>query len=153
MGHLPLSSVPCKYKKALGRTNSILSFDTARTAQKTTRPTILLLLPVYSGLGKVFTEPLPNNTHIEANRLMGGVYKVRRSDGPRCHDIHIKFHRELFSHSKVDSGGDTRAHRQQGDLISLLLFFQNKESRLKMDLKETGWEGVDLILLTQDGDK
>jgi hypothetical protein len=23
-------------------------------------------------------------------------------------------------------------HRQQGDLISLLLFFQNKESRLKM---------------------
>jgi hypothetical protein len=25
-----------------------------------------------------------------------------------------------------------QTHRQQGDLISLLLFFQNKESRLKM---------------------
>jgi hypothetical protein len=23
-------------------------------------------------------------------------------------------------------GGDTQAHRQQGDLVSLLLFFQNK---------------------------
>jgi hypothetical protein len=29
-------------------TNRILSFDTTRTAQKTTRPTILLLLRVYS---------------------------------------------------------------------------------------------------------
>jgi hypothetical protein len=28
--------------------------------------------------------------------------------------------------------GDTQTHRQQGDLISLLLFLQNKESRLKM---------------------
>jgi hypothetical protein len=27
--------------------------------------------------------------------------------------------------------GDTQTHRQQGELISLLLFFQNKESRLK----------------------
>jgi hypothetical protein len=28
--------------------------------------------------------------------------------------------------------GDTQTHRQQGDLKSLLLFFQNKESRLKI---------------------
>jgi hypothetical protein len=27
--------------------------------------------------------------------------------------------------------GDSQAHRQRGDLTSLLLFFQNKESRLK----------------------
>jgi hypothetical protein len=27
-------------------------------------------------------------------------------------------------------GGDSQSHRQQGDLISLLLFFQNNESRL-----------------------
>jgi hypothetical protein len=27
-------------------------------------------------------------------------------------------------------GGDSQTHRQHGDLISLLLFFQNKESRL-----------------------
>jgi hypothetical protein len=34
-------------------------------------------------------------------------------------------------HSKVDSGRIHR-HRQQGDQISLLLFFQNKESDLKI---------------------
>jgi hypothetical protein len=37
---------------------------------------------------------------------------------------------------KIGSGipkliGDTQTHRQQGDLIRVLLFFQNKESRLK----------------------
>jgi hypothetical protein len=31
----------------MGRTNRLLSFATTRTAYKTTRPTILLLLPVY----------------------------------------------------------------------------------------------------------
>jgi hypothetical protein len=29
-------------------------------------------------------------------------------------------------------GDDTQKHRQQGDLISLHLFFRNKESRLKI---------------------
>jgi hypothetical protein len=29
------------------------------------------------------------------------------------------------------TGADSRKHRQRGDRISLLLFFQNKESRLK----------------------
>jgi hypothetical protein len=33
-------------------------------------------------------------------------------------------------HSKVD-GRDTQTDRKQGDLISLLLFFQNKETRPK----------------------
>jgi hypothetical protein len=28
-------------------------------------------------------------------------------------------------------GGDAQTHREQGDLIGLLLFFQNQESRLK----------------------
>jgi hypothetical protein len=28
---------------------------------------------------------------------------------------------------------DTQTHRQRGDLISLLIFFQNKESRLRMN--------------------
>jgi hypothetical protein len=32
--------------------------------------------------------------------------------------------------------GDTQTHRQQGDHISLLLFFQNKVSRLKTGKKE-----------------
>jgi hypothetical protein len=44
----------------------------------------------------------------------------------------------ILSFTKIGSGiqmliGGT--HRHHGDLISLLLFFQSKESRLKMDLK------------------
>jgi hypothetical protein len=41
---------------------------------------------------------------------------------------------------KIGSGihklmrGDTQTHRQQDDLISLFLFFQNEESRLKIHL-------------------
>jgi hypothetical protein len=36
--------------------------------------------------------------------------------------------------------GDTKTYREQGDFISLLLFFQNKESRLKTK-KGTGSTG------------
>jgi hypothetical protein len=45
----------------------------------------------------------------------------------------MKSHKDLFSHSKVNSG-DThiKAYRQQGDVISLILFFQNKENTLKI---------------------
>jgi hypothetical protein len=39
---------PFILQEVLGRTNRLLSFDTTRTAQKTTRRTILLLLHVYS---------------------------------------------------------------------------------------------------------
>jgi hypothetical protein len=44
--------------------------------------------------------------------------------------IIYKFHKDCFRHSKVYRG-DSQTHRQHGDLISLLLFFQNKESMLK----------------------
>jgi hypothetical protein len=40
---------------------------------------------------------------------------------------------------KFDGGGThthSKTHRQQGDLVSLLLFFQNKESRLKWILEK-----------------
>jgi hypothetical protein len=38
---------------------------------------------------------------------------------------------------------NTQIHRQQGDLISLLLFFQNKESRLKKYVRhfDITWNG------------
>jgi hypothetical protein len=58
---------------------------------------------------------------------MGGICEVRRWDGLRCHDMHTKFHEEWFRHSKVNWGG---IHREHGDRINLLIFFQNKESRL-----------------------
>jgi hypothetical protein len=46
----------------------------------------------------------------------------------------------LLSHCPATmwGGRDTQIHRQQGDLISLLLFFQNKESRLMMLVGEGG---------------
>jgi hypothetical protein len=39
---------------------------------------------------------------------------------------------------KLIRGGYTDIHRQQDDLVSLLLFFQNKESRLKKEVREIG---------------
>jgi hypothetical protein len=47
---------------------------------------------------------------------MGEMFEVRR------------FHKYWFRHSKVDREG---IHRQHGDLISLLLFFQNSKSAIK----------------------
>jgi hypothetical protein len=52
-----------------------------------------------------------------------------------CHDIHTKFDKDLFRHSKVDGGEafiHIQTHRQQGDPTSLLLFFTNKKNRLKV---------------------
>jgi hypothetical protein len=42
----------------------------------------------------------------------------------RCHN------KDWFKHAKVDGG----IHRQHTDLISLIFYFQNKESRLKIPL-------------------
>jgi hypothetical protein len=70
--------------------------------------------------------------------LRGEIYELRSSNGLRCHDTHAKFNKDWFSHSKVRGidlqtyteirrRTDTHIHRQQGDFISLLLFFQNKK--------------------------
>jgi hypothetical protein len=70
--------------------------------------------------------------HIQTHRLMEGIYELRRWDGLRCLDIHTKFHKDLFSHSKFNSGDThTDTHRQQGYFISLLLYFQNKKNGLR----------------------
>jgi hypothetical protein len=37
---------------------------------------------------------------------MGGIYEVCHWDGLRCHDIHTKFHKDWFRHSKFT---DTQA--------------------------------------------
>jgi hypothetical protein len=39
--------------------------------------------------------------------------------------------------------------RQQGDLINLLLLFQNEEDRLKVDIKRTGCEIMVCIQIAQ----
>jgi hypothetical protein len=60
--------------------------------------------------------------------LMTWVYEVR-------HHIHTKFHKDWFRHSevvgRVEARTDTQIHEQQGDVISVLLFFQTKKRRLK----------------------
>jgi hypothetical protein len=61
---------------------------------------------------------------------MGGIYEVAVEMGSSVM-IYIP------GFKKIDSGiqkllrGYAQTHKQQGDLISLLLFFQDKESRLK----------------------
>jgi hypothetical protein len=70
--------------------------------------------------------------------LMGGIYDVRRWDGLKCLDIIPSFIKTDSPIQKLIGGGGytdrhTHTYRQQGDLISLLLFYQNKESRLKKE--------------------
>jgi hypothetical protein len=87
---------------------------------------------------------LPSNDrglHIWTLRLMGGIYEVSRWDGLRYYDIHTKFHKDWFRHSKANRG---ETHRQQRDLISLLYFFKIRKLyitkttlRLEQDWKLT----------------
>jgi hypothetical protein len=57
---------------------------------------------------------------------MGGIYEVRRSD-----DLHTKFNKDWFCHSKIERG-EKRKKRQHDDRLSLL--FQNEEIWLKITL-------------------
>jgi hypothetical protein len=61
--------------------------------------------------------------------MWGVIYEVHSSDGLRCHEIHTTSHKYWFRHSQLNRGSLTDT--QQGDIISLLLFFQNKENKLK----------------------
>jgi hypothetical protein len=45
--------------------------------------------------------------------------------------IYIPSFIEIGSGIQKSLGGDSLTHRQHGDLISLLLFYHNKESRIK----------------------
>jgi hypothetical protein len=67
--------------RSSGKTKRLLSFDTKRTASKTTRPIILQLLSVYSCYGNIFTKPLPGNdrgdTHTDTH-TDGKDLNVRR---------------------------------------------------------------------------
>jgi hypothetical protein len=67
------------------------------------------------------TESLPSNdrgVHIQTHRLMGRIYKVRRRDGLKCHDIQSLIKTGLGIHKLI--WGDTQTHRQHGDRISIL---------------------------------
>jgi hypothetical protein len=44
-----------------------------------------------------------------ADTEVGGIYEVRRLDGPKFQDTHAKFHEIWFSNTKVINGIDTQA--------------------------------------------
>jgi hypothetical protein len=90
-------------------------------------PTIPLLLRVFVAAGTCLpsrclapkkgihlSEPFPSNDRGDArtDRLMRGIYEVRRSDRDSYHDIHTKFHKNYSRHSKVIREGYT--HTQTG---------------------------------------
>jgi hypothetical protein len=58
--------------------------------------------------------------------MMGGIYELGSLDG-------FRFHKYWFRHSNF-SKGDTQTHRQHPDVLSFLLFFQNKGSKLNIVL-------------------
>jgi hypothetical protein len=62
-------------------------------------------------------------------RVTEWIYEASYLDGRRCHDVHSQ-----VSLNKIGGGLQKllgRIHRQQANLISLLLFYQNKEIMLK----------------------
>jgi hypothetical protein len=64
--------------------------------------------------------------------VIGGIYEVRRWDGFMGHDIHTKFYGyQLRCLEVFFFGGVKHTYTQRGDLKTLLLFFLNKEIRLK----------------------
>jgi hypothetical protein len=48
---------------------------------------------------------------------------------------------------------DRQTRRQQGDLTNYPLFFRNEESRLRMDIEETGCVAGDWIHISQSRDQ
>jgi hypothetical protein len=104
------------------------------------------------GRGDVFTEPLPRNDKGFTYRHTGSregfmKYAIEMGSGVM---IYIPGFIKIGSAiQKLIVGGYTDTHRytvtqQQGDLISLLLYFQKKENRLKRVLKykPKGWGDI-----------
>jgi hypothetical protein len=136
-------------EEVFGRSNRLLSFDTIRTAEKTTLPISLLcefiaaetrLLKNYRG--NIHTHTL---THSHTHTLTHTHTHSHAHTHTHTHSLtHTHTHTDTHSHthtltlththSLTLTHTHTHAHthtiRQQGDLIRLLLFRQNKEIRL-----------------------
>jgi hypothetical protein len=84
---------------------------------------------LFVAMGTCLPSRCPATTggiHIKTHRLMGGIYKVRPSDGLKCHDIHTKFHKDWFRHSKFNRG----IHRHTDSMTiaySYIYFFKIRE--------------------------
>jgi hypothetical protein len=85
-------------------------------------------------LANVFTEQLPSNERKDTQtdtQAVGRDYGVLCWDGFVCHDIHIIVHKDGSDIQKSIAG---LTDSQQGDLISLHLFFKitEKANKTKM---------------------
>jgi hypothetical protein len=134
-----------KYRNSRGH-GSILSSKT-RTAQKMMRPAILLLLSAYS-LPRWRLYRTAANTDKEGYiYIYIYIYIYRHTDwwkGFMKYAVEVGSGAMTYIQSFIKIGwgiqnlisGFTQTHRQHGDLISLLLFF-NKENRLiKSELEQ-----------------
>jgi hypothetical protein len=64
--------------------------------------------------------------YVETHRLTGGIYVVRSSDRLSFHNIHAKFYKEWFRHSKIDGKRGAGIHRHTNSMKSYkpnLIFF------------------------------
>jgi hypothetical protein len=70
---------------------------------------------------------------------MVDIYEVRGVDWLSCRYVCAKFHKDWLRHSKFSGEAHVKieTHRQQGDLISLLLFFKNKKNGLNIILENS----------------
>jgi hypothetical protein len=60
---------------------------------------------------------------IYRQRLMWGIYEIRRWDGLRCHELHIRFHKDWFRNSKIDTGEYTDTQTAWKSHNPILIFF------------------------------
>jgi hypothetical protein len=105
----------------MGKTDRLFSYDTTRTAQKTTPPTIILLLRY------LLPQQREEGTHTDWREGFM-KYAVGMGSGAM---IYIPSFIKTGSGIQSRWGGHSKRHRQR-DIISLLsIFYQNKESRLK----------------------
>jgi hypothetical protein len=95
------------WTRSSGTNQPPTSFDTTLTAYT---PNLLFCVfyAAVNYLPSYFLSTIWGYTY--RHRLMGGIYEVRRRDGLRCYDIHIKFHNVWFRRSEVDGEGYTDTH-------------------------------------------
>jgi hypothetical protein len=105
--------------------------DKTRATLKTTHPTILLLLRAYLLPRNLSTEPLPSNDKGNFNEPLPSNDKGIFTE-PLPSNNKGTFTEPLPNNDggEIQRHSHTHTHTQR-DLIGLLLFFQNKESRLK----------------------
>jgi hypothetical protein len=116
----------------LGRTNRLLSFDTTRTEERTTLPAILLFLRVFAAAVMILPSrclaTITRYTYRHTDWWVGFMKNAAQMSSGAIIIIR-SFIKNVSSIQKL-MGGQTYTHRQPADVIRLLWFLKNMESRL-----------------------